>query len=171
MALTNPTARLTPETALPPTRMMLSFLHRAALLLKRDPDAAMTFIEQASDLIEGQQHIRPGVSRGRLTAAQARKVADYIEENLHRPLRVEELAALAGQSVGHFSTTFRQTFGMPPHANIQERRVERAKRMLELGSASLCDIAIECGLADQAHLSRVFRKYTGSPPGAWRRRR
>jgi AraC-like DNA-binding protein len=35
----------------------------------------------------------------------------------------------------------------------------------------LCDIAIECGLADQAHLSRLFRKVVGETPAAWRRSR
>jgi AraC-like DNA-binding protein len=36
-------------------------------------------------------------------------------------------------------------------------------------NAPLCEIALDCGLADQAHLCRVFRRMTGTTPSVWRR--
>jgi AraC-like DNA-binding protein len=35
----------------------------------------------------------------------------------------------------------------------------------------LCEIAIQCGFADQSHFTRVFSAKTGSAPGRWRRER
>jgi AraC-like DNA-binding protein len=35
----------------------------------------------------------------------------------------------------------------------------------------LSEIAVDCGLADQAHLTRLFRKIVGESPAAWRRAR
>jgi AraC family transcriptional regulator len=38
-------------------------------------------------------------------------------------------------------------------------------------NASLGQIAADCGLADQAHFNKLFRKFAGESPGAWRRAR
>jgi AraC family transcriptional regulator len=43
-----------------------------------------------------------------------------------------------------------------------------AKHMLQT-DLSLSDIAIGCGFADQAHLCKHFRAFTGETPAAWRR--
>jgi AraC-like DNA-binding protein len=47
--------------------------------------------------------------------------------------------------------------------------VEYAKQRMLTTNAPLCEIALDCGLADQSHLSRVFRRVTGTTPSAWRR--
>jgi transcriptional regulator GlxA family with amidase domain len=51
------------------------------------------------------------------------------------------------------------------------RRVERAQGMMLTTSAPLAQIAAQCGLADQAHFNRIFRRFVGDSPGAWRRAR
>jgi transcriptional regulator GlxA family with amidase domain len=33
----------------------------------------------------------------------------------------------------------------------------------------LCQVALSCGFADQAHFSRVFRRLTRRSPNEWRR--
>jgi AraC-like DNA-binding protein len=35
----------------------------------------------------------------------------------------------------------------------------------------LSDIALSCGLSDQSHFTRVFRRIVGETPSAWRRAR
>jgi AraC family transcriptional regulator len=72
-------------------------------------------------------------------------------------------------STSYFSSAFKTSFGLSPHNYIVAQRVEFAKQLMLNTSAPLCEIALDCGLADQAHLSRVFRRLTGTTPSAWRR--
>lgn len=108
---------------------------------------------------------------GGLATWQAARVRAHVEANLETPLRVADLAAMTRLSVSHFSRAFRISFGRPPHAYVMIRRAERAKRLMLLDDPiPLAEIALRCGLSDQAHLSRMFRKIVGDSPGTWRRR-
>ena len=55
---------------------------------------------------------------------------------------------------------------MAPHQWRLSFRVERAKEQLARSGASLADIAIDCGFADQSHFTRIFTKHAGCCPGA-----
>ena len=107
----------------------------------------------------------------RLTAWQRRRVLDHIETRLAQPLRNRDLAALVGYSEFHFSVAFRNALGTPPHEYLIRRRIEHAQQLMLSSDLPLCQIAAECGLADQPHLSRLFRKVVGETPAAWRRSR
>jgi AraC-like DNA-binding protein len=84
-------------------------------------------------------------------------------------LSLRALADECGLSVSHFARAFRQSTGTSPHQWIVERRIEQATAKLAGGEASLAEIAVECGFADQSHFTRVFAKHVGSSPGQWRR--
>jgi transcriptional regulator GlxA family with amidase domain len=56
-----------------------------------------------------------------------------------------------------------------PHAYIVLARLDEAKRLMRQTAEPLCAIAATCGLADQAHLSRLFRRTEGMTAAAWRR--
>jgi AraC family transcriptional regulator len=107
--------------------------------------------------------------RGGLLAWQARKVRDYIDGHITGPMLVAELGALVQLSNAHFSRAFRRTFGKSPHAFVISRRVELAAQYMLQTEASLIDIALRCGFADQPHLCKHFRRATGHTPAAWRR--
>jgi AraC family transcriptional regulator len=111
------------------------------------------------------------VSRGGLAPWQIRKVSAHIEAHLDSVIGAADLASLVKLSVFHFCRAFRASFGEPPHTYVMQRRVERAQGMMLRTSSSLAQIAIECGLADQAHLNKSFRRFVGESPGAWRRAR
>ncbi len=111
------------------------------------------------------------VEAGGLASWRANRVLAHVEQHLDGPLRSDALAALAGLSTGHFIRAFKARFGLPPHAYVLQRRIERAKGlMLATEDRRLAQIALICGLADQAHLSRVFRRFVGETPNAWRAR-
>jgi len=111
------------------------------------------------------------VYRGGLAPWQVRTLTTHIEANLDAPLSCEALAQLTNLSVWHFARAFKCTFGYSPHVFLLRRRVERAQGLMLKTNTPLAQIAIECGFADQAHLSRLFLQFTGERPASWRRAR
>ncbi len=109
--------------------------------------------------------------RGGLAPWQIRKLTTYVETNLDRTITTRCLADIARLSSFHFCRAFRDSFGDSPHGYVIRRRMERAQGMMLTTSASLGQIAADCGLADQAHFNKLFRKFAGVSPGAWRRAR
>lgn len=110
-------------------------------------------------------------AQGGLAPWQIRKVTSHIEAHLDRPIRNDDLAALVRLNPSHFGRAFRNSFGEPPHEYVIRRRVERAQGLMLSTDASLSAIAMDCGLADQSHLTRLFRRIAGESPRAWRRAR
>jgi AraC family transcriptional regulator len=110
-------------------------------------------------------------SRGGLCPWQIRKVANFIEANLDRPIKNGELASVVRLNTSHFGRAFRSSFGEPPHEYVIRRRVERAQGLMLSTTAPLSEIALDCGLADQSHLTRLFRRMVGQSPRSWRRSR
>ena len=109
--------------------------------------------------------------RGGLAPWQIRQVTTYIESHLDTTIRTKDLAALVRLSSFHFCRAFRESFNDSPHGYLMRRRVERAQGLMLTTSAPLGQIAAECGLADQAHFNKLFRRFVGDSPGAWRRAR
>jgi len=108
-------------------------------------------------------------AKGGLAPWQVRKVAAHVEANLDHPVGVGELASLARLSVSQFSRAFKQSFGQAPHNYVMARRIARAQALMLGDREPLSQIAIAVGLADQAHLSKLFRRFIGQTPRAWRR--
>jgi AraC family transcriptional regulator len=100
---------------------------------------------------------------------QERKVLRYVEEHLGQPIRTPELASLVGLGVSQFSRRFRGSFGLPPRAYMIRTRLDRAKAMMRQSRATLCEIALDSGFCDQAHMSRLFHAFVGETPRRWRR--
>jgi transcriptional regulator GlxA family with amidase domain len=131
-------------------------LRRAAEILEEIGEAEATARDQV---------------RGGLSPWQIRKVTSHVEAHLDRSIKNEDLARIVRLNPSHFGRAFRNSFGEPPHEYVIRRRVERAQGLMLSTDASLSAIALDCGLADQAHLSRLFRRVVGESPRAWRRAR
>jgi len=140
--------------------------------LRDDRTSAVLYLRRAENSLNPaaqQETSRAAIPGPRLIAWQRRRVLEHIEASLAKPLRNRELAALVDFSEFHFNVAFRNSLGASPHEFVIRRRIERAQRLMLSSAMSLCDIAAECGLADQAHLSRLFRKIVGETPAAWRK--
>ena len=114
---------------------------------------------------------RPKPFRGGLPRWQVRRLTTHIEANLDARIRIKDLAVIVKLSPCHFSRVFRESFAETPHGYVLRRRVERAQGLMLTTDASLVRIAADCGLADQAHLNKIFSRLVGESPGAWRRAR
>ena len=102
-----------------------------------------------------------------LSGHRLRQAMDFIEANCLRKIRLEELANLAGLSQSYFSSAFKASTGIAPHQWQTRARVERVKRMLAAPGATLTEVAIASGFSDQAHMTRIFKRYAGMTPAAW----
>lgn len=56
--------------------------------------------------------------------------------------------------------------GLTPHAYLMQRRVQMARRLID-GGMGLAEAAVASGFADQSHMTRVFTRTFGLPPGAY----
>jgi transcriptional regulator GlxA family with amidase domain len=121
------------------------------------------------ETVEQQAVSAPVAARGGLAPWQIRRVLTYIDANLDTAIRNKELAAVVRLSACHFNVAFRNSVGHAPHEYITQRRVERAQGLMLSTAKPLSEIAAECGLADQSHLTRLFRRVVGDSPAAWRR--
>jgi AraC family transcriptional regulator len=106
---------------------------------------------------------------GGLTPAQERRAKELLEASVIGNLRLADLARECGLSASHFTKSFRQSVGMPPHQWLLQQRLERAKLLLRDEDAQLAEIALATGFSDQSHFTRHFSAKTGLSPGRWRR--
>jgi AraC family transcriptional regulator len=114
--------------------------------------------------------VRPSkANRGGLASWQKRAIVGYIEEHLREPVSLLKLAGLARLSQHHFCRAFKQSFGIPPHQYLVQRRMEVAKLLLASRTNSVTDIALSLGYAQTSSFSSSFRKMTGWTPTVYRR--
>lgn len=95
-------------------------------------------------------------------------VIDYLQAHLAEPLRLEQLAAVAGLSPFHFQRSFKAAHGATPHQMLMALRLLQAKQRLARGDRP-ADVAAAVGLADQAHLTRAFLQRYGVTPARYAR--
>lgn len=119
--------------------------------------------------VYGGMSVAPAQRRAGLAPWQERRAKELLSEQLKRDVSLAEVAGVCKLSRGHFSKAFKETTGQSPHAWRMGQRVGAAQRMLLESTASLAEIALACGFADQSHLTRVFGNRVGTSPAQWRR--
>lgn len=143
-------------------------------------EAAKVHIARAVALLQGNLAAMPALeascaarraARGGLAHWQTQQLVEHINANLASGLGTAQLAAFVGLSTSQFGRAFKSTFGMAPHMYLTRRRIEIAQTLMLTTSDSLSDIALRCGMSDQSHLTRWFRRIVGETPFAWRRNR
>jgi AraC family transcriptional regulator len=106
---------------------------------------------------------------GRMAEWQRRRIVQYVEDNLDRNLKLDEMAREAGVSVSGLIRKFHAEFGCAPHAYVLRQRLERARRLLGRPvSVPLKCIAVDCGFSDQSHLVRHFKRAFKQTPVEYR---
>ena len=147
----------------------------ASAAFETDRRRAKFCIQQATVLLQAKHNpdarrqVELSIVRGGLASWQARRVATYIESNICSKISVIELAALVNLSIGHFFRAFKVSFGASPLAYVMRHRMLRAQAIMASSEAPLSRIALDCGMCDQAHFSRTFRRIIGVSPNVWRR--
>jgi AraC family transcriptional regulator len=119
-----------------------------------------------------QRHYRGSLPmrevRGGLTHTKLERVIAHIEDNLASKLSLPGIAEIAGISVSHLKTLFRNSTGVPVYEYVLRRRVERAQLLLRNHKLSISEIALVTGFAHQSHLARHMHRILGHTPSAVR---
>ncbi len=100
-----------------------------------------------------------------------RRCCDYIEMNLDRNIRAQELADLVGYSVTYFTRRFREETGFGISDYVKAARIERARILLETSDSSVQEISDKLGFTTRNYFTRCFREVTGKTPIEYRNSR
>jgi AraC family transcriptional regulator len=147
-------------------------LDAARSSLSLDPRAAAGYIGEAAALLRVKTLI-PAVVAPKIPQSLARwqlaRALELFETNFDRTIRLDDVADAVRMSKSHLSRAFSGSVGEPPARYLRRYRVKRAQEMMLSTRKSLSEIALNCGFADQSHLTRTFRRMVGVSPAAWRR--
>jgi AraC family transcriptional regulator len=106
--------------------------------------------------------------RGGLPSNTLRMCLEYITANLHREIRLAEVAGIASLSQFHFARLFRGATGQSPHQYHLDQRISRAKCLLRTTGDRIEEIGAAVGFARATSFSRTFTSREGISPRLWR---
>jgi AraC-like DNA-binding protein len=111
---------------------------------------------------------RDGESPSGVAPAWLRRARDYLDANIAEPIGLAQAADEAGVHPSHLAQSFRRCFGCSVGEYVRERRLDLAERLLATTKRPVGEIAIGCGFADNAHMTRAFRVRNHVTPSAYR---
>ena len=92
----------------------------------------------------------------------------FIEANISRPIRIADVLSAARLSRKTLEVRFRRALGRTPHEELQRRRLERVKTLLQQTDWPLKQIARAAGFTYVEHLHLIFRREVGMTPARFR---
>jgi len=152
-------------------------LRRAMVLGAATPTLAIetlvaAAIERVSVLLDaGMRRAQP---EHRMTSRRLKRILDHFEARLAENIRIADLANDCGLSECYLARTFRAATGTTLHAALMERRIARARTLIEAASrrgapACLAKVAAATGFSSHAHMTTAFRRVLGITPSEWMR--
>ncbi|EFM11204.1 transcriptional regulator, AraC family [Paenibacillus curdlanolyticus YK9] len=94
----------------------------------------------------------------------------HIDEQLHRPLPLSELAEVANVSPQYVCRLFQQVLHVRPTVYVNQQRINRGKHlMVNEPAKKMYEIARMVGFDNASYFCAVFRKQTGMSPDAFKR--
>ncbi len=96
------------------------------------------------------------------------RVIEKLNEEFTENLTTEELALEANVHPVHLAAVFRQFYQETMGEYVQKLRIAHASRLLLDKNLPLTEIAYSAGFSDQSHFTRIFKRFVGVTPGAFR---
>jgi AraC-like DNA-binding protein len=110
----------------------------------------------------------PGDSSRFSRIKSMQEILTYLENNFMQDITLQDAAKSANTSPFYFSRLFKQITGMNYLLFINRLRVEKAESLLKTSSASIAQIAFDCGFNSIRTFNRVFKSIKGTTPKAQR---
>lgn len=99
-----------------------------------------------------------------------RTVLEYCEGNYRKGIGLSDVAEALGYSPSYLSRLVTRHLGHSLSEQIQSRRMQAARHLLENSDLPISSVADELGYSDPSHFSRAFNRATGISPKAYRQR-
>jgi AraC family transcriptional regulator len=133
---------------------------------------AAAAVERVSALLDAGTH-RAQPER-RMPFRRLKRILDHFEARLAEDIRLADLAGDVGLSEAYLARTFRAVTGITLHTALLERRIARARSLIEAAlrrgaRASLAEVAAASGFSSHAHMTTAFRRVLGVTPSEWMR--
>ena len=134
-------------------------------------NAAVSFAQASGSLMDMLCGHVAAINRERseMEMRPIRLAKKYMQENYHKPLPLEEVAAVAGFHPAYFSTVFKKVTGENFLEYVSGLRMKEAREMLCDGRLRIEDIAEKVGYADAKYFVKLFKKATGLTPQEYRK--
>ena len=162
-------ARMAPDPLLAEAKVVKRFgrFNEALRYKKRALDLECELLGLAGELLRYKTQHCPAIASA-LQPGTARRARHFLVENMSNNVSLSDISTAVGLSPFALVRQFHSTYGMPPHQWLLQARIEEAKQKLRHG-ADLTALAGELGFSDQAHFTRIFRRFTGVSPGRYRK--
>ncbi len=168
----------TPHLQDPECRQLLELLHRAVLRLPAgSPLYAEGLIVALGARVFGEASVSgpndapayPGVANGRDPLPEKfRELQRWVDAHLDEEITLEAMAAQVGLNPHQLVRAFRRWRQTSPYGFVVSRRVALVKELLCSTTLAVGEIAFRAGFFDQSHLSRHFKRETGTSPRRYR---
>jgi two-component system response regulator YesN len=96
------------------------------------------------------------------------RAKQFIRENYHRSLTINEIAQHVRLGRSRFEEVFKKEDGRTPMEYLREERINQAKKKLLESDLLVREVASEVGYKNPAHFARDFKAVTGKAPTAFR---
>lgn len=134
-----------------------------------DPALARHLTEALAAHLRARQAAEPAAERPGLSQLRLRRVLAHLHARLDEPIDLAQAAGIAGCSVSHFAHLFKAAMGVSPMRYLRERRMERARELVETTALSIGEIGLRVGIPEPAQFSQAFRAHWKTPPSQLRR--
>ena len=95
-------------------------------------------------------------------------IVDYVNENIDKHIKIEELSSMTSWGKTHFSRIFKLYYNTTIYQYILEKRIEYAKEMLINSDIYISELHFKCGFESYSNFFTAFKKFTLMTPQSYR---
>lgn len=120
-------------------------------------------------LLDLSRNVRTNAAAAPHICLKLQPVIRFIEDNCHRVVSIDELAAQIDVSSQYLCQLFRHAFQLRPMEYVNRERINRSKKlMLQEPQLKLREVALRAGFDSPSYFSCVFKKIEGISPEQFR---
>lgn len=93
-----------------------------------------------------------------------KETINFINQNIHERIEINDLIKITKWKTHHFIRTFTQTIGVTPYQYILNRKVERAKILMDDEQYTITDIGYMLGFQSYTNFAKAFKRATEYSP-------